>query len=197
MLIAATALSGAVAAPAALAQAAPEQGQPQPGSQAPAQGPSTGGREYGQDDPVATPTVPGSVAQVVDGVAYAPADAPDPVKELIWQANRIIGMPYVYGGGHRSFVDSGYDCSGTVSYALHGGGMLNRPRDSRDFFRFGQAGPGQWVTIFTNSGHAYLTVAGIRLDTSAADDPAGGKGPRWRPLRPSDRGFRARHPRGF
>jgi len=156
-----------------------------------------GGRAYGEADPVDTPTVPGTVAQIVDGVAYAPADAPDQVKQIIWSANQIVGLPYVYGGGHRSFVDDGYDCSGTVSFALHGGSLLNRPRDSRSFFRYGARGPGRWVTIYTNSGHAYMTVAGIRLDTSAADDPRGGKGPQWRPLRKSDRGYRVRHPVGF
>jgi cell wall-associated NlpC family hydrolase len=166
---------------------------------APATAPATnpGGREYGAPDPMETPTVPGTVAQIVNGVAYAPEAAPEPVKELIWSANRIVGMPYRYGGGHQDFEDDGYDCSGTVSYALHGGGLLRRPRDSSDFARYGAAGTGQWVTVYTNPGHAYMTVAGIRLDTSAADDPRGDKGPRWRPLRESDRGFKRRHPKGL
>jgi cell wall-associated NlpC family hydrolase len=158
-----------------------------------------GGAEFDTAPAGETPTVPGSVARIVDGIAYAPADAPDPVKRVIWAANRIIGMPYVYGGGHGDFdrPASGYDCSGTISHALHGGDLLARPRDSTAFFRYGAGGRGSWVTIFTRASHAYLTVAGVRLDTSAADDPGGGKGPRWRPLRPSDRGFKVRHPVGL
>jgi hypothetical protein len=84
-----------------------------------------------------------------------------------------------------------------VSYALHGASLLKRPRDSRSFARFGAGGIGQWVTVFTNPGHAYMSVAGIRLDTSAADDAAGGKGPQWRPLRKSDSGYKRRHPVGL
>lgn len=158
---------------------------------------ATGGAEFGTEIPLDTPTVPGSVAKIIDGIAYAPEDAPEAVKMVIWKGNEIVGMPYRYGGGHGSFEDTGYDCSGTISYALNGGGLLKRPRDSRSFFRYGARGAGDWITIFTNSGHAYMTVAGIRLDTSAADDPQGGKGPRWRPLRKSDRGYRVRHPVGF
>ena len=158
-----------------------------------------GGREYGQDDPIATPVAPGAVAQVVDGIAQAPADAPEAVKQVIWAGNQIVGAPYRYGGGHGlAFTDpSGYDCSGTVSFALHGADLLKRPRDSSSFMRFGLKGPGAWITIYTRSSHAYLTVAGLRLDTSAADDPGGAKGPRWRPLRASDAGFTVRHPVGL
>jgi cell wall-associated NlpC family hydrolase len=169
------------------------------------QSPASGGTEYGADMPEAeaedaapaTPTVPGSVAKIVDGVAYAPENAPDTVKQVIWAANEIVGLPYVYGGGHGDFEDDGYDCSGTISYALHGGDLLARPRDSSSFFRYGARGKGSWVTIYANSGHAYMTVAGIRLDTSAADDRGGLKGPRWRPLRGSDKGFKVRHPVGL
>lgn len=143
------------------------------------------------------PTVPGITAKFVGKVAYAPSLAPTEVKQAIWAANAIIGRPYVYGGGHQSFKSRGYDCSGTVSYALHGGGLLDSPLDSGSFMKWGDKGVGSWMTIYTNPGHAYLVIAGIRLDTSAADDPAGGKGPRWRPLRPSNRGFRARHPDGL
>jgi cell wall-associated NlpC family hydrolase len=156
-----------------------------------------GGSVYGETAPADTPTVPGSVAQIVDGVAYAPEDAPDAVKQVIWAGNEIVGKPYVYGGGHGDFKDDGYDCSGTVSYALHGGDLLAQPRDSSSFFRYGSAGKGSWIAIYTNSGHMYMTVAGIRLDTSAADDRGGLKGPRWRPLRISDKGFRVRHPVGL
>jgi hypothetical protein len=144
------------------------------------------------------PTVDGSVAVIgEDGLASAPALAPDAVKQAIWAANDIIGRPYVYGGGHASFISKGYDCSGTVSYSLHGGDLLDSPLDSGSFMKWGDAGRGAWITIFTNPGHAYVVIAGIRLDTSAADDPNGGDGPRWRPLRKSNAGFKVRHPDGY
>jgi cell wall-associated NlpC family hydrolase len=170
-------------------------------------GAATGGSEYGtvvagsddeeEGDVAATPTVPGTVAKIVDGVAFAPESAPDAVKQAIWAANAIVGMPYVYGGGHGAFEDDGYDCSGTVSFALHGADLLARPRDSSSFLKYGAAGKGSWITIYTNAGHAYMTIAGIRLDTSAAGDRGGLKGPRWRPLRRSNRGFKIRHPVGL
>jgi hypothetical protein len=147
---------------------------------------------------VAQPTVPGAVAQIVNGLAAAPADAPDAVKQAIWAANAIIGRPYRYGGGHaRGFIDRGYDCSGTVSYALHGGDLLDSPLDSSSFMRWGEKGAGDWITVYTNPGHAYVVIAGLRLDTSAAGDPSGLKGPRWRPNLRSSRGFKARHPAGL
>jgi cell wall-associated NlpC family hydrolase len=143
----------------------------------------------------AQPTVPGTEAQVVNGLAAAPEAAPDAVKQAIWAANGIIGRPYRYGGGHgRGFVDRGYDCSGTVSVALHGAALLDSPLDSGSFMRWGAAGAGQWITVYTNPGHAYVVIAGLRLDTSAAGDPSGLKGPRWRPNLRSSRGFKARHP---
>ena len=155
---------------------------------------STGGQAYG----AAAPVTPGAVAQIVDGVAQAPADAPEAVKQVIAAGNRIVGMPYRYGGGHGpGFTDTGYDCSGSMSFALNGADLLKRPLNSTGFMRFGQRGAGTWITIYTRSSHAYLTVAGIRLDTSAADDPGGAKGPRWRPLRPSDAGYTVRHPAGL
>lgn len=138
--------------------------------------------------------VPGSVGRIVNGQAAAPMSAPAQVQQIIWTANRIIGLPYIYGGGHGSFNSPGYDCSGTVSYALHGGSLLSMPMDSSEFMGWGSRGVGMWVTVFTNPGHAYMTVAGLRLDTSAADDPSNQQGPRWRPLRPSNAGFAVRHP---
>jgi cell wall-associated NlpC family hydrolase len=157
--------------------------------------PSTGGAAYGV---VFQPTVPGLVAQMVNGIAYAPDQAPDPVKQAIWAANQIVGMPYRLGGGHKlGFVDRAYDCSGTVSFAMHGAGLIATPRDSSSFMRFGAAGKGQWITVYTNPGHAFAVIAGLRLDTSAAGDPAGGSGPRWRPNLRATRGYRARHPIGL
>ncbi len=120
------------------------------------QSPASGGTEYGsdvtegdEDDAPQTPTVPGSVAKIVGGVAHAPENAPDAVKQVIWAANEIVGLPYVYGGGHGDFKDDGYDCSGTVSYALHGADLLSRPRDSSSFFTYGARGRGSWITIYT------------------------------------------------
>lgn len=152
-----------------------------------------------------TPLVPGAVAQVIrtgplKGLASPPQLAPAPVQNAIWAANQIIGKPYKYGGGHGSFrLASGYDCSSTVSWALNGAGvgLLQTPLDSRRFMKWGEKGPGQWFTVYTNPDHAYLEVAGIRLDTSAAEDRGGRKGPRWRPLRTKSKGFRIRHPLGY
>ena len=141
--------------------------------------------------------VPGDTAEIVNGLAAAPENAPAVVQHIIWAANRIIGRPYVYGGGHQSFVSHGYDCSGTVSFALHGGSLLSSPLDSGQFMSWGRAGQGRWMTILTNPGHAYLDIAGLRLDTSAADDPNNQQGPRWRPLRPANSGYMIRHPVGL
>jgi cell wall-associated NlpC family hydrolase len=149
--------------------------------------------------PLARPEllVPGITARYVDGIAAAPMSAPAAVQQMIWAGNELIGLPYIYGGGHGSFISPGYDCSGTVSFALHGAGLLATPEDSGEFEGWGGAGPGRWVTIFANGGHAYMTVAGLRLDTSAADDPSNQQGPRWRPLRPANAGFVVRHPVGL
>jgi len=138
--------------------------------------------------------VPGVVARYVDGIAAAPMSAPVAVQEIVWAANQIIGLPYIYGGGHASFLSPGYDCSGTVSFALHGANLIDTPMDSSEFMGWGGHGLGQWVTVFSNPEHAYMTVAGLRLDTSAADDPSNQQGPRWRPLRPENRGYVKRHP---
>jgi cell wall-associated NlpC family hydrolase len=141
--------------------------------------------------------VPGTTARFVDGLAAAPMAAPASIQQIIWAGNEIIGLPYIFGGGHGSFTSRGYDCSGTVSFALHGSKLLSIPEDSSEFEGFGSHGPGRWVAIFANAGHAYMTVAGLRLDTSAADDPSDQQGPRWRPLRPGNPGFVVRHPLGL
>jgi hypothetical protein len=159
--------------------------------------------------PAATPahmTVPGTLARLLpDGSAAAPAAAPPAVQQAVWAADKIVGKPYVYGGGHGSFKSAGYDCSGTVSYALHGAGLLESPLDSGSFMAWGRRGPGAWITVFTNPGHAYATIAGLRLDTSAAgvsrrntkNAPAFQSGPRWRPVLRDSRGYRQRHPPGY
>jgi hypothetical protein len=164
----------------------------------------------GTPAPVATPaqiTVPGTAAQLLpDGTAAAPAAAPVQVQQAIWAANTIQDKPYIYGGGHRSFKSAGYDCSGTVSYALHAGGLLASPLDSGSFMKWGETGPGLWITVYTNPGHAFAIIAGLRLDTSAAgmygfkvskNSKALERGPRWRPAPRSSKGYRARHPLGF
>jgi cell wall-associated NlpC family hydrolase len=127
-----------------------------------------------------------------DGKAIAPASAPQPVKDLIAAANRIHGKPYKYGGGHGTWNDSGYDCSGAMSYALHGAGLLKRARTSGGFTTYGRAGEGSWITVYAHGGHGYLVVAGLRFDTGWNN---AGKGPRWSDvMRPSD-GYTVRHPR--
>jgi hypothetical protein len=141
--------------------------------------------------------VPGTTARFVDGLAAAPMSAPPAVQQIIWAGNQLIGLRYIFGGGHGSFTARGYDCSGTVSFALHGASLLSTPEDSSEFERYGSHGLGRWVTIFSNPGHAYMTVAGLRLDTSAADDPTNQQGPRWRPLRQANPGYRVRHPLGY
>jgi cell wall-associated NlpC family hydrolase len=141
--------------------------------------------------------VPGVTGHIVDGLAAAPMSVPPAVQQIIWTGNQIIGLPYIYGGGHGSFTSPGYDCSGTVSFALHGANLLEAPMDSSEFMVWGSHGVGQWVTVFSNPEHAYMTVAGLRLDTSAADDPSNQQGPRWRPLRPENRGYMRRHPLGL
>jgi cell wall-associated NlpC family hydrolase len=141
--------------------------------------------------------VPGTAARFVDGIAAAPEGVPAVIQDVIWAGNQLIGLPYIYGGGHSSFISPGYDCSGTVSFALHGGELLATPEDSSEFEVWGSHGAGRWVAIFANAGHAYMTVAGLRLDTSPAEDPADLEGPRWRPLRQSNAGFIVRHPLGL
>lgn len=141
--------------------------------------------------------VPGLIARFVNGLAAAPISAPASVQAVIWAGNQIIGLPYIFGGGHASFSSPGYDCSGTVSFALHGASLLSTPADSSEFMSWGSHGVGRWVTIFSNPGHAYMDVAGLRLDTSAADDPSNQQGPRWRPLRSANDGYTLRHPLGL
>jgi cell wall-associated NlpC family hydrolase len=138
--------------------------------------------------------VPGHVATVDKfGMAHPPAAAPEAVKEAIWAGNKIQHKPYKWGGGHGTWKDRGYDCSGTVSYVLHAGGLLQSPLVSGAFARWGDRGQGRWISIYANAGHAYVYLAGLRLDTSGA----GASGPRWRLEPRSGAGFRVRHPHGL
>jgi len=159
---------------------------------------SAGDREAQRESRLRLGFTQGPTATLLpNGLAAAPAGAPPQVHAAIDAANRIIGRPYKYGGGHGKVEDTGYDCSGTVSYALIGAKLLKTPLDSSSFMRWGARGPGQWITVYTNPGHAFAVIAGLRLDTSAAGDPSGLRGPRWRPTLRSTRGFTARHPVGF
>jgi len=143
------------------------------------------------------PTTSGSTATLnPDGSASAPADAPQQIKDVIAAANAIRDYPYLWGGGHGSFEASGYDCSGAISYALHGGGLLDTPLDSTGFMSWGEPGAGNWITVYANSGHAYVMIAGLRWDTA----DSGGDGPSWADYTSSweqSQSFTATHPAGF
>jgi hypothetical protein len=181
------ALPGAAAASAGGVSAAPAR----PGALATAGGTAAGPLPAA---PQAAPTAaPAGAARLIAGVAHAPHGAPIAVRRLIAAGNLLQHSRYRYGGGHASFRDSAYDCSGTVSFALHGGGLLTAPLDSTGLAGWGLAGPGSWLTVYANRGHAFLVVAGLRLDTSGT----GGSGPRWRPDTRSTAGFQARHPAGL
>ena len=140
-----------------------------------------------------TPLSPGETAHFIsESEASAPASAPAAVRAAIAAANSIATTPYIWGGGHASFESSGYDCSGAVSFALHGGGFLSSPLDSTGLETWGEAGPGRWITVYANAEHAWMTIAGLAFDT------VGGPGPRWHPsLVDSPSGFIARHPPGY
>jgi len=137
---------------------------------------------------------PGMKAKVgSDGLAIAPAAAPAAIKAVIAAGNKIALKPYIYGGGHGKWEDAGYDCSGSVSYALHGGALLNSPLPSGDFMDWGAAGYGQWITLFANGGHIYAVIAGLRFDTSGKS----AHGSRWQSDMRSASGYSIRHPKGY
>jgi cell wall-associated NlpC family hydrolase len=136
---------------------------------------------------------PAGRAALVNGEAIPPPNAPLVVRAVIDAANDINDLPYVWGGGHGSFEASGYDCSGAVSFALHGGGLLSSPLDSSGLMVYGEPGGGNWITVYAHSGHAYAVIAGLRWDTSQT----GGNGPRWSTAMVSPSGFVARHPSGL
>jgi cell wall-associated NlpC family hydrolase len=139
------------------------------------------------------PLTPGqSAGYISESQASVPAGAPPAVQAAIEAANSIATTPYIWGGGHGSFESSGYDCSGAVSFALNGGGFLSSPLDSTGLSTWGEPGPGQWITVYANAGHAWVIIAGLAFDTS------GGAGPRWHtePVS-STEGFIARHPPGY
>lgn len=142
----------------------------------------------------AAPAAPAATAAATlraDGTAVAPSGAPPEIQALIAAANRIASTPYLWGGGHGRWEDSGYDCSGSVSYALHGGGLLDATLDSSGLMVYGDPGPGSWVTIYANPDHVYMIVAGLRYDTSGANPS------RWQSAMRSGDGFTVRHPVGW
>jgi Putative peptidoglycan binding domain len=128
-----------------------------------------------------------------DGLAVAPASAPEEVKAIIAAGNEIATKPYKYGGGHGRWDDTGYDCSGSISYVLHAAGLLDTALDSTGFMSWGERGRGEWVTIRANPSHAYMIVAGLRFDTSARRQT----GNRWSDTMRSARGYHGRHPEGL
>jgi hypothetical protein len=146
--------------------------------------------------PVAEPTNSTSKAIIVRGRAIAPLDAPAAVKKVIAAANKIRAKPYIWGGGHARWWDAGYDCSGAVSYALHGGALLSSPLPSGPMETWGRGGPGRWITVYANAGHAYAVIAGLRWDTAGNTS---GTGPRWHESTAAAASgiFIARHPEGY
>ena len=145
---------------------------------------------------VENPTAPPGKALLVNGRAVPPANAPAAVKKVIAAANKIRTKPYIYGGGHGRWWDAGYDCSGAVSFALHGGSLIDTPMPSGSLEGWGSGGKGRWITVYANGGHAYAIIAGLRWDTAGTTN---GTGPRWhKSLRAQASGpFTARHPEGY
>ena len=146
-----------------------------------------------QAPPVSEAPATGKAYLGSDGLAVAPSSAPAEVHAIIEAGNEIATKPYKYGGGHARWNDTGYDCSGSVSYVLHAAGLLERAMPSGGFESWGEAGRGTWITVRANAGHMYLIVAGLRFDTSARKRT----GNRWSEQMRSARGFRGRHPKGL
>jgi hypothetical protein len=145
-------------------------------------------------EPEAGETGEATAAMLVRGRALAPLDAPAAVRRVIAFANKIRAKPYVWGGGHGRWWDRGYDCSGAVSFALHGGSFLESPLPSGPMEHWGSPGPGRWITVYANAGHAFAVIAGLRWDTVGDRT---GTGPRWHKNMVSTKGFVARHPTGY
>ncbi|MEA2481893.1 MAG: hypothetical protein QOJ07_3815 [Thermoleophilaceae bacterium] len=191
------------ASPPAGGHNVPATGGTTPGQPSGSGGPITGGTTPGQasEEPAqpepnhSTPpatTTPGA-AVLVNGKARAPRNAPLAVKRAIRAGNRLQNKPYRFGGGHAVVEDTAYDCSGTVSYTLIHGGLLNGPLNSGGLMKWGAAGAGKWITVYANPNHTFVIIAGLRLDTGGSDV----RGPRWR-VEPRPTGaYVARHPAGL
>lgn len=139
--------------------------------------------------------VKGKTGIIIGGKAVPPANAPKEVLRAISAGNRICTKPYRRGGGHSKFEDSGYDCSGTVSYVLHAAGKLDEPTVSGAFRSYGRSGPGKWISVYARKGHVFMEVAGLRLDTGYSD--ADSDGPRWSTRSRPTKGYTIRHPSGL
>jgi hypothetical protein len=137
---------------------------------------------------------PGKTAVLINGRAVPPAKLPARVMRAINAGNQIVGKPYKFGGGHRSFQDSGYDCSGTVSYVLHGAGLLRAPMTSTGLRKYGKRGEGKYITVYSRKGHTFVVVAGLRLDTGYHGLH---EGPKWTTRSRPIKGYVARHPPGL
>jgi hypothetical protein len=162
--------------------------------------PPPGGTEPPPATTPTTPTAPPGKARLTKkGVAIPPADAPPAVVAAINAGNAIRMYPYKWGGGHRSFTDTGYDCSGAVSYVLYGAGLLTSPMPSGPLATsWGSYGRGRWITVFANAGHTYMVVAGLRFDTSAVGEKLNrGSGPRWRATKRKPTGYVAKYAVGL
>jgi hypothetical protein len=179
-------LTALLALAAAVPASAQTGGTPPPGSTEPAQ-------------TTPAPTGPPGKAKLrKDGTAVAPANAPPAVQSAIAAGNAIRTMPYRWGGGHRSFSDTGYDCSGAVSYVLNAAGMLASPLPSGPLMSWGLPGKGYWISVFSNPSHVYMKVAGLRFDTSAVGEKVRqGSGPRWRRSKRKPTGYVLRHYQGY
>jgi len=136
----------------------------------------------------------GRTALLKDGMAYAPRNAPPAVIRAIAAGNRLQGKPYKWGGGHAKHNDSGYDCSGTVSYVLREAGLLKGSLPSSGYFSYGKKGDGKWITVYIRKGHVFMTIAGLRLDTGGSGNRSG---PRWKPETRQGKGHVMRHPAGL
>ena len=194
--IAALAVGFALTAPSgALAQDTGGTGETGTTEPAPTTEPTSGCTIGGGGVGTASSCPTGKAKLLNTGLAVPPADAPGRVRRAIRWANMIVDKPYRLGGGHRLpwRLDSAYDCSGTVSWALHGGRMLSSPLPSGSFSSWGARGPGRWITVYYNGGQAYMTIAGLRLDTSMVP----GDGPGWSRHLRSNAGYRVRHPSRF
>jgi hypothetical protein len=158
-----------------------------------------GGTTSTSTTPSAPVGPPGRAKLRKDGTAVAPADAPANIQAAIAAGNAIHTYPYRWGGGHRSFTDSGYDCSGAVSYVLHAAGFLSSPMPSGPLASsWGAPGKGRWITVYANASHAYMVVAGLRFDTSAVGERLNqGSGPRWRKTKRKATGYTAKYYPGY
>jgi hypothetical protein len=156
--------------------------------------PTPGSTECNLDPEGVRTCLPVTSGTLVEGVVAPAETAPEAVKAAIAAANRIHTLPYIWGGGHARWASPGYDCSGAVSFALHGAGLIATPMDSGEMLNWGVAGKGRWITIYANGGHAFAVIDGVRWDTAGDSE---GTGPRWHPEMVSTAGYVARHPAGY